>query len=224
MAQIAPAFAVPLVTHRLVDCAALNAELEALFLAREAQGERYANPTPIVDRQALFESNFRLFDWPHDCVRRLRDFCWSTLYGAIAELNGYDDAMLRRLHMADESWFHITRPGGYFGLHNHALHAWSGVYCVRHDGDDPDSPSGRLSFINPNAVAAMYVDMSTFRFRTPFAMGHLHLRLEPGQLVLFPSWLLHQVQPYNGSTHRITVAFNARFALEGEQAASVPLG
>jgi len=48
--------------------------------------------------------------------------------------------------------------------------------------------------------------------------------LTPGQLVLFPSWLLHEVMPYEGDDVRITVAFNARFKLQGAQPARQPLG
>ena len=29
-----------------------------------------------------------------------------------------------------------------------------------------------------------------------------------GRLVMFPSWLLHQVRPYRGNSERISVAFN----------------
>ena len=42
----------------------------------------------------------------------------------------------------------------------------------------------------------------------------LSVRLEPGQLVLFPSWLLHDVKPFQGEGERITVAFNCWFSLE----------
>ena len=42
----------------------------------EAQGDKYRNPEPYVQRnQHLFESNFRLFDWPQPCVQKLRDWC-----------------------------------------------------------------------------------------------------------------------------------------------------
>ena len=225
MAEINTIFAVPMVFHKLEDCAGLNAELESLFVARAAEGKKYGNPRPFVDRnETLFESNFRLFDWPHDCIRRLRDFCVPALYGAIGELNGYGVEQLKRLHMATESWYHLTQRGGYFGVHNHALHSWSGVYCVRHDGDDPQSMSGRLSFINPHSPSAMYMDMAIANLRPPYGMGPLNLRLEPGELVLFPSWLLHHVLPYDGSTLRITVAFNARFRMEGGDSNPAPLG
>ena len=223
--QITPGFAVPMVFARLPDCEALNAELRELFLAKEAEGDRYRNPEPLVHRNAaLFESNFRLFDWPQPCIGKLREFCWKTLYRTIGELNGYDVATLQRLHLAHESWFHITRKGGFFGAHNHAMHSWSGVYCVRHDGDDPASQSGLLTFLNPNIGASMYLDMAVASMRAPYTLTQRMLRLEPGQLVLFPSWVVHEVLPYEGTTERITVAFNVRFRLEGARPAEVPIG
>ena len=104
------------------------------------------------------------------------------------------------------------------------MHSWSGVYCVKHDGDDPASDSGRLTFINPHSAATMYLDMALANMKPPHAMSPRSLRLEPGQLVLFPSWLLHEVLPFEGEGERITVAFNARFMLDGAQPLDVPLG
>lgn len=225
MFEISPAFSVPMVTAQLEDCEPLNRELRQLFLAREAEGDRYRNPEPFVFRNAaLFESNFRLFDWPQPCIARMRDFCLKSLYRAIGEVNGYDAAMLRRLHFSIESWFHITRRGGFFGAHNHAMHSWSGVYCVRHEGDDPASDSGKLVFLYPNSAANMYLDMASANFKPPYAQNPMKLRLRAGQLVLFPSWLVHEVLPFEGEGERITVAFNARFQLEGARPADVPLG
>lgn len=223
--QITTAFAVPLIRSRLADGAALNAELEALFLAREAEGERWRNPDPLVPRNAaLYESVFNLFDWPHPAIRRLRDFCLGELFRAVGELNGYDPATLARLRAHVECWFHLTRKGGWFGAHNHALHSWSGVYCVRDDEPDPESDSGRLVFLNPNQGAAMFADPGNARLVAPFALAPLKLRLTPGDLVLFPSWLLHEVLPYEGEGLRITVAFNARFRDLGARPPALPLG
>lgn len=225
MFQIAPMFAVPAAHAMMQDSEALNAELRELFLAREAEGDRYRNPEPFTRRNsALFESNFRLFDWPQECVQKLRTFCLSNLYRTIGEINGYDQAMLRRLHVATEAWFHLTHKGGYFGPHNHPMHSWSGVYCVAHDGDDPESDSGRLAMINPHATSTMYIDMAIANMRTPYTMGSHAKRLVPGELLLFPSWVLHEVIPYEGDGVRITVAFNARFMLEGAMPTEVPVG
>jgi len=218
MFQINTAFATPIATARLPDPGELNRQLRELFIRCEREGPKYANPEPYTHRNtALFESNFTLFDWPEPCVARLRDFCWSNLYRVIGEVNGYDLDTLKRLHLAHESWFHVTRRGGYFGVHNHPMHSWSGVYCVCQDGDDPDSDSGKLTFINPYAMNTMYVDMASHRMKRPFSMGNLPIRLEPGQLLIFPSWLLHEVTAFEpaGEGERITVAFNTRFRMEG---------
>ena len=211
------AFSVPLIFARHDDPQELNQALGRLFRQR-ASSDAYRNPEPRVKRnETLFESRFNLFDWPENCVRELRDFCFHQLFRTLSELNGYDQEVLKDLRYACESWFHLTRTGGYFAAHNHPNHSWSGVYCVRHDGDDPDSDSGRLTFLNPNIASNRYVDAGNARLQRPFSGAPLMLRLEPGQLVLFPSWLYHEVTPYEGETERITVAFNVRFQYTGKQ-------
>ena len=225
MFEIAPAFAVPMVFCKYPEPADLNAELEQLFVAKLGEGDRYRNPDPFTHRnEALFESNFRLFDWPQECVQRLRKFCLSNVYRALRELNGYDTATLQRLHSATEAWFHVTDKGGFFGPHNHPMHSWSGVYCVNHPAGDEGRRSGEFTAINPFAMNTMYIDYGNANLRQPYHMGNRMLRLNAGELVLFPSWLLHEVTPYEGEGRRITVAFNCRFQLAGAKPAEVPIG
>lgn len=227
MAEIITAFSVPIVNAQMENPDALNTELRDFFLDCEAHGDRYANPDPFTHRNsALFESQFTLFDWRHPAVGRLREFCLGQLYQAVRELNGYDTETLQRLHIAHESWFHLTRRGGYFGVHNHPMHSWSGVYCVCQEGDEANPDSGRLTFISPYAANTMYTDMASFKFKPPFQTGNIPTRLKPGQLVLFPSWLLHEVTPFEpaGEGLRITVAFNARFRMEGVERPRRPPG
>ena len=59
----------------------------------------------------------------------------------------------------------------------------------------------------------------TRSMRGPFGNGIRHVKFEPGQLVLFPSWILHDVKPYEGEGERITVAFNCWFSLKDDGAA-----
>lgn len=217
--QLQPAFSVPFVLVQHPDAAAMNQQLRHLLLAREAEGATYANSKATMQiAPRLFESRFDLFKWPEGCIRELREFCWSSLYRAIGELNGYDAPMLQRLKGTADAWFHVTRHGGYFGLHNHAMASWSGVYCVDPGGDGDEG--GLLNFPHPNAAGSMFIDMSTYRLRQPFGFSSRDYRLKPGQLVLFPSWLTHQVLPYMGDAERITIAFNAWFKLEDELGAS----
>ncbi|MBS0456850.1 MAG: hypothetical protein JSS44_05915 [Proteobacteria bacterium] len=215
MPQINGLFSVPFGFARHPQPEALNASLRDLFVAREAEGTRWANPNPYTVRNGqLFESHFDLFTWPEPCVRELREFCMNELLRLVGELNRYDEAMVRRIAIATDAWFHITRRGGHFGVHNHPMAAWSGVYCVspgRHDPDQPDS--GRLSFINPFSTSSMYLDVGNSRLQQPFQFGNYGFDLMAGQLVLFPSWMLHHVMPFYGQGERITVAFNCAFRL-----------
>ena len=79
---------------------------------------------------------------------------------------------MRRMQIFNDCWFHVTRRGGFFGLHNHPMASWSGVYCVepgQHDADKPDS--GMLTFVNPATLSAMYQDAATAAIRGPFGTG-----------------------------------------------------
>lgn len=220
MFQVVPAFAVPFVEAALPQCESLNRELRELFLTREADGERWRNPaTSMRINPGLFESEFNLFAWPEACVERLREFCWGSLSRAIAQLSGYSAADIQRLRIRSHTWFHITRRGGFFGLHNHPMASWSGVYCVSSGQHDPDKPdSGALHFLNPNQLANMFVDPANMRIRAPYNMNGKIYRFQPGQLVLFPSWVNHEVLPFFGEGERITVAFNTWYALDDDEA------
>jgi predicted 2-oxoglutarate/Fe(II)-dependent dioxygenase YbiX len=47
----------------------------------------------------------------------------------------------------------------------------------------------------------------------PFTYANRLFTLEAGQLVLFPSWVLHEVKVFHGEGERITVAFNCGFSV-----------
>lgn len=216
MADIVPFFATPFAFSRLPDPAGLNRELREIFLARAAEGGRQANPRPITQRNATtFESHFDLFREPAPPVQRLKDFCFAEMLRVVCELNGYDAAMRARLLIYNDAWFHVSRRGGFFGLHNHPNASWSGVYCVDPGRSDADKKeSGALCFVNPVLQASMHLDAGNAGFSGAFAGGVRNLRMEAGQLVLFPSWVLHDVKPFEGEGERITVAFNCWFGLK----------
>jgi uncharacterized protein (TIGR02466 family) len=212
---IQPLFPLPFAFDRHPAPERLNAALRTLFLERE--GDAFANPSPYTERNtALFESRFDLFRWPEPEIGELREYCLSRVLQVVQQLNGHPPELMRRLRLSVESWFHVTRRNGWFGVHNHPNASWSGVYCV--DGGTPDAgaeDSGKLTFLHPFAQSAMHTDHGNEALRPPFNVQHVGYVLEPGQLVLFPSWLLHLVTPFAGEGTRITVAFNCAFALAG---------
>lgn len=212
---ITPAFAVPFAQDFLVD-ASLNVELRKLLLAREAQGKRYANPNPSLRQQpGVFESEFDLFSWPEPCVQQLRSFCWAALGRTIKELNDYSSEEMQRLQIFSNTWFHVTRQGGFTILHTHPMASWSGVYCITPGETPTDRPeSGVLRFHNPHHYSNYFMDAGNLRLKSPYHHGSWNLQLQPGQLVLFPSWLQHEVLPFYGNDERITVAFNCWFGMK----------
>lgn len=216
--QILGAFASPIVTTHLRDADGLNARLKELFLAREAQGERYRKrdrtPTTQVN---IFESEFDLFTWPDAPVQELRRFCLGVLGQVVHQLNDFSPAQRQAMdsvRLMVDCWFHVTRFGGYIANHTHPMASWSGVYCVSPGETPPEHPrSGILRFLDARPYANMYVDPGNVRLKAPFSAGGIEYALRAGQLVLFPSYLAHEVAPFFGRDERITVAFNCSFGM-----------
>lgn len=211
--DINPMFAVPLGMAHHPQPQALNGELRDLFIRREQEGTRFRNPNPSLEQQpGVFESHFELFSWPEPCVQALRQFCWTALGEMLAGANGYDAREMSAIRIYSHTWYHITRKGGFVIPHTHPMASWSGVYCVDTGGDAPGHPdSGILRFHNPHFYSNTFLDAGNARLKPPYHHGFWNQRLEPGRLVLFPSWLPHDVTPFHGEGTRITVAFNCWF-------------
>ena len=209
---IRPVFAVPLAEGRLAQPARLNRELEALMLARET--DEYRNPSPSHTPQAeTFESRFNLFRWTEPCVQELREFVLGGVARVAAQASELAPARFAQLTMHNHTWYHVSRYAGSFVAHNHPLASWSAVYCVRAGERVPEHPgSGLLKFFDTRVGADSYLDPSTRRLKAPYALRPREVRLEAGQLVIFPSYVFHEVTPFYGRDTRITVATNCWFA------------
>ena len=207
-----PVFAVPLGAARLDPCERLNRELEALFLAREDDEHRNPMPSHIPQRET-FESRFNLFRWPEGCVQELRKFMLDTVAQTVLQATSLSPAELTRLKFHNHTWFHVTRHAGSFVCHNHPMASWSAVYCVRAGERPPEEPlSGVLRLFDPRAAAGAYRDPANARLHAAFGLRSLDLYLEEGQIVVFPSYIFHEVAPFYGSDTRITVATNCWFS------------
>ena len=100
-------------------------------------------------------------------------------------------------------WANVNRSGHYNAAHIHTRSTWSGVYYPDVGEPDPDYPSnGVLVLHNPKGG-----DRIGF-LRSPYMPLTYHIDPEPGLMVLFPSHLVHSVNPYQGSRPRISISFN----------------
>lgn len=207
---IYPAFATPFAQISYPDCELLNQQLEQFFDQLTAQGDKHRNPRlHNYAQDALFESNFDLFKYDNAAVQRLRHFVLQSVAWVMARLNGYSKTDLDRLQLNADAWFHITEFAGYFYTHNHPMASWSAVYCVNPGTSPADKPdSGVLRFHDPRPHANTYLDAGNARLNAEYATSNLNFKLKAGQLIIFPSYLQHEVAPFMGSDRRITVAVN----------------
>jgi uncharacterized protein (TIGR02466 family) len=108
-------------------------------------------------------------------------------------------------------WANVNRSGHGNEFHSHPGAFWSGVYYVDDGGiADDGSLGGELEFMDPRGpLPAMFAPHLAVAMPGGLGAGATE-RVVPkaGRLVMFPSWLMHQVRPYRGAATRISIAFN----------------
>lgn len=216
--RIGPLFAVPFAQIHNPDADALHQELIPLFLEKESQGDKFKK-LPRFDTQhgELFESRFDLFYWPDEPVRKLAAFCHQNVASLLRRVTEYSDEDFKKLVFDYHAWFHITRKGGFQGLHNHPNASWSGIYCVDKGDEVPERPdNGVVRLHDTRQDSAMYMDAGNRKLRSPYALAGKDIHHENGKLIMFPSYLHHEIFPYIGERPRIVVAFNCWVRLDNE--------
>lgn len=107
----------------------------------------------------------------------------------------------RKLEMTD-CWVNIMRPGVAHGLHLHPLSTISGTYHVHTPRNSPP-----LKFEDPRLSRQMASPPRRARLRREHR-SWVSVPARAGRLVMFESWLRHEVPPNAGSGERISVSFN----------------
>ncbi len=104
-----------------------------------------------------------------------------------------------------EMWVNVLENGGHQAMHNHANSFVSGVVYLT-----PTHASARTVFMkSPGGTDFSFRNEHARVTQGPFnADKWISPAPEPGDLVLFPSYLMHAVPP-NAGERRITLAFNA---------------
>jgi uncharacterized protein (TIGR02466 family) len=160
-------------------------------------------------RSSRIENNLRSGQLFHTEVADPRD---NELFRTIAELTVPKLVDFGELLFGEklswtvkEMWTNMLETGGNQTMHAHANSFISGIFYLT-----PSHSASRTVFIRPPGGS----DFS-FRHHTrsaaigPYNAGKYVLpEAQPGDLVLFPSYLYHEV-PRNQGDQRITIAFNA---------------
>ena len=101
-------------------------------------------------------------------------------------------------------WAMINGPGTYNKLHSHAHNFLSGAFYLQVPKD-----SGKITFHNPHPQS----EVLTTPMKTDQSI-HLATRVgwqpKVNDLLIFPSWLNHEVEINNSKEDRIMLSFNAK--------------
>jgi len=210
-------FSNPIYSTRYPQPELFNSALKKFILGQESHGEKYRNPNYIPDhnrsnQSGVFESSFDLFKDPDAGIQELKKFFLYGVLHAVAETNGYSMQQCETLRVMTDAWYHVTRFGGYISSHTHPNATWSAIYMVDPGEQPADMPmGGMLNFKDPRVTANMYLDPGNQSWKKPYHLGSINYELRPGDLLVFPSYLQHEVKPYFGQRPRITVAANCSF-------------
>jgi uncharacterized protein (TIGR02466 family) len=102
-------------------------------------------------------------------------------------------------------WINVNRAGDFNVLHCHPGCFLSAVYYVK---VPQEMKGGEIAFRDPRGpVVAMY---ETPGIDLPWVGSGMGIPFTPttGQLLIFPAWLEHRVERFEGPTERISIAFN----------------
>lgn len=127
-----------------------------------------------------------------------------SMRAAVTEFGGllFGEALSWKIK---EIWVNLLETGGNQAIHNHANSFVSGIVYLTsfHPGSGTvfhkQLGGSDFSFVNNNARTKMG-PFNASRWQAP--------AMSPGDLLLFPSYMLHEV-PQNQGAQRITMAFNA---------------
>lgn len=97
-------------------------------------------------------------------------------------------------------WTQDYKEGDTHGIHAHGVSGISGIYWVR-----ANSEAGEVRFHNPNPITE-YVRVNDEG--NPFTWMSARIQPTKGKMILFPSYLKHDVMPSGPNAIRTTIAFN----------------
>jgi len=106
-----------------------------------------------------------------------------------------------------EAWININQKGHFNYAHDHPGSLFSAVYYVK---GGPDK--GELEFKTPITAHTYTISNEVVQNFNGFTGHAMVIPPITGDLLIFPSWLLHRVNMSRSEEPRISIAFNSRAA------------
>jgi uncharacterized protein (TIGR02466 family) len=106
-----------------------------------------------------------------------------------------------------EAWININQKGHFNYSHDHPGSLFSAVYYVKGGAD-----KGELELKTPIAAHTYTISSEMVGSFNAFTGHAMVIPPVTGDLLIFPSWLLHRVNMSQSEEERISIAFNTRAA------------
>lgn len=191
-------FSTPMVRFHIPDHDLLDGELlaEGARLREASEGVNKSN-------RGGWHSEGNLFDSEAPCIQTLRRAAVEAIYDATRKIAAKTDPETLRLKLF--GWMNANPPGGFNAPHTHPGAHWSGVYYVSQPAVETGN-SGMIEFLDPRTDLPNWRILGANAFRSK-----KKLRPSAGEMILFPSYLVHWVYPNDSGEERVSIAFNATF-------------
>ncbi len=206
------AFYTPIIANRINLKQSEYDAINNLLLKLEMEKWENQQPSQIIEKD-VYESPHRLFQREEYEIKNIATKITNQVLDVVCKLNNYTGIQKSNLLTYAASWFHITRKGGFVQPHNHPNASWSAVYCTDSGEDENTKTETELVLMNP-AIIPMYIDAGNANINLPAASDTIRFKLKAGDLLIFPSNLMHFVTPHLSSRERITIAVNFWFSLK----------
>lgn len=196
-------FATPLMTLMVKNAPELNERFKAKIYARQKvdSGESKSN-------FGGWHSRDDMVMWATDEARTIINTAIDTCSAFTADVhpNGKRD-----FRFDVNMWANINRNGDSNNAHTHPGALWSCVYYVD-DGSDNmgTNVGGELMLEDPRFPMNVMYKPGLLLKNQDGSIQYAQHSIVPktGMMVIFPSWLRHNVRPYLGDKDRVSIAFN----------------
>jgi len=119
------------------------------------------------------------------------------------EINKYERLLnLNKKLKIDNLWCNINYKNSYNLSHVHPHVYFSGIYYL-----ETSKNCGKLIFTNPNTFVRMHTEMKEASEHPNFK-SHFYIEPVKNLLLIFPSYLLHEVEMNTSNEKRTSIAFN----------------
>ena len=201
-AQPLPLFETPLGFGELADADSLLDELGQAIAQRRSidAGLKRSN-------EGGWHSTTDMLDWGGAAARKLADLA----IGVAKRMSHFEGASAADFDWQVSMWANVTQPGGLNALHAHPGNLWAAVLYLDMGDEQPGESCGGNFYLEDPRFPLAAMHHTGFRLLGGDGRPQqyqLELKLQRGNLIVFPAWLRHGVRAYTGSRERVSVAMN----------------